>query len=79
LKEVDSLFFLKKLIIRYNENNNYSIGMCYTCHTNSARWAPLLTVYIKKQEIFISMTLGEVKATIRLQSLWPIRYKINEI
>ena len=28
----------------------------------------LLTIYIKKQEIFITITLGEVKAAIRLQS-----------
>ena len=39
----------------------------------------LLTIYIKKQEIFITITLGEVKAAIRLQSFWPIRYHINEI
>ena len=39
----------------------------------------LLTIYIKKQEIFIEITLGEVKETIRLQSFWPIRYQINEI
>jgi hypothetical protein len=39
----------------------------------------LLTIYIKKQKIFITITLGEVKAAIRLQSFWPIKYHINEI
>ena len=39
----------------------------------------LLTIYIKKQEMFITITSGEVKAIIRLQSFWPIRYQINEI
>jgi hypothetical protein len=31
------------------------------------------------EEIFITITLGEVKAAVRLQKFWPIRYRINEI
>jgi hypothetical protein len=33
----------------------------------------------KMTEIFITITLGGVKAAIRLQSFWPIRSQINEI
>jgi len=64
-----------------NENNKKN---AYPCQKRKGylfnKMGPqLLTIYIKKQEIFITITLGEVKAAIRLQSFWPIRYHINEI
>jgi hypothetical protein len=43
------------------------------------RCPPTFDNIYKKQEIFITITLGEVKTSIRLQSFWPIRYQINEI
>jgi hypothetical protein len=69
---------------RYSLNENKKKKNAYPCQKRKDylfnKMGPqLLTIYIKKQEIFITITWEEVKATIRLQSFWPIRYYINEI